>query len=385
MGVQAGEKDGTMSSSNKVQCAVVGNAEMNLPSDWKDFVIKYKWAQLRLLRSLFPDFNDYDMSNWLKYDSVRSILKRSEWKLGEKQTKENILKILKSMWQYYLHDECNFDINHPDIVESLIFHTLNRKSPVHSSLVSTRYLSRINPKIDRWLSKGYTIYAYGIMHIYPGWDWCQSRFLRPEMFLQSGQDLELEEVLALMENIWLRHIKKIPITATIDDINFAKEIFCARYLETGFITSRDWMRYGVSLKMAKNSHVRLSSLLANKFGIDLGINLGTNNDKSWNSQKFRLQNPGLPLDKCRYTGSLPADLHHLLDRANFPEYTYHAENVVPLDPGVHACITRRKWTPHLEKEYQIAMRAWRDAPDGRKMEVFDSVMERIVRHVRGEE
>ena len=34
--------------------------------DWKDFLIQNPWAPPRYLKERFPDFDEYDLSNWEK-------------------------------------------------------------------------------------------------------------------------------------------------------------------------------------------------------------------------------------------------------------------------------------------------------------------------------
>jgi hypothetical protein len=72
------------------------------------------------------------------------------------------------------------------------------------------------------------------------------------------------------------------------------------------------------------------------------------------------------------------DLHHLLPRKDFPQFTYHPENVVALNPQVHSLITRKKWSEKAGKEYEGAIRAWQEAPEGQKLQVFDNIMRDLV-------
>ena len=351
--------------------------------DWKDFLIANKWAQPRTLTAIFPDFKSHDLTNWLKIDSVRKVLDRESWKLGEGLSPDNTKRTLYAMWEYYLIEENEFELDDPEIIFKLISHRLNPDSTIANSIFSTRYLKKLSPPIENWLSRGFTVFSYAITHIYPGQKWCDRNFLIPAMFQQSRVDMSLEDTLNLMELIWLRHIRKLSAEATLEQITNAKEAFYARHSEASFITSADWRRYGVTSQMVANSHNRFSKLLAERFANDLGIENENILDKSWNSSKFKRENLSVQFQKCRYSGTTPADLHHLLDRAKWPELTYHPENVVPIAPDIHALITRRKWPDEIAKAYEQAQRAWLKAPDGQKVNVFDGVMQAIFNYARG--
>ena len=141
------------------------------------------------------------------------------------------------------------------------------------------------------------------------------------------------------------------------------------------------MRWGISTLLLKRKpgYREWEKNLANKFGIDLGLEEETTEKGSrWNTRTYREQNSRRSLDRCAYTNSIPVDLHHLLPRKDFPQFTYHPENVVALNPQVHSLITRKKWSEKSEEKYEDAIRRWQEAPEGRKLQVFDDVMKELV-------
>ena len=56
---------------------------------WKDFLIQNPWAPPRFLKERFPDFDEYDLSNWVKKSSVRLDLNRSDWKISKSGMSKN--------------------------------------------------------------------------------------------------------------------------------------------------------------------------------------------------------------------------------------------------------------------------------------------------------
>ena len=40
--------------------------DSDLPDNWKDFLITNPWAPPRLIKELYPSFNEYDLTNWKK-------------------------------------------------------------------------------------------------------------------------------------------------------------------------------------------------------------------------------------------------------------------------------------------------------------------------------
>lgn len=103
----------------------------------------------------------------------------------------------------------------------------------------------------------------------------------------------------------------------------------------------------------------------------------------WNTKAYRDQHPERKLGRCLYTNTVPVDLHHLLPRKDYPELTYHKENIVPLNPQVHSLISRKKWSRQAEEMYAKATKEWLKAPEGEKIQTFDTVMNLLVKETYG--
>lgn len=73
------------------------------------------------------------------------------------------------------------------------------------------------------------------------------------MFFQTKQsDLSDQEVLIMMEIIWLKHLKNLTNDSSQDDIDLAKKIFIARHNDDDLLDRRrDWGRFGLGANIQK--------------------------------------------------------------------------------------------------------------------------------------
>ena len=79
--------------------------------NWKDLLIENPFLPTRYLKQQFPDFEKYDLDNWMRKPSVAAILNLDEWKLSKTgMNREKARRILKSLWKYYFCNELNYDI-----------------------------------------------------------------------------------------------------------------------------------------------------------------------------------------------------------------------------------------------------------------------------------
>ncbi len=346
------------------------------PNNWKDFLIKYPWAPPRFLKDLFPDFKDYDLANWRKKKQVQAVVDLEKWKLNkEGMSAEKTVRILRAIWKYRIEQEFSINLDSKDAVVKLISVSLPREHALHS-FISGVYLKQTGFQWDQWNARGYTAFAFICFHIYPGKDWCKNKGVLPSMFFQTRtNDLSDEEILAVMENIWLRHLHGLDNHSSFDDVVYAKKRFFARYEDQDL--NKDWSSYGISSRIAqrKKGMKYWEKNLAKKFGRDLGlIEEDLEESLRWSAIRYRNENPSRELDRCLYTDTIPVDLHHLLSRSKYPDYIYHPENIVPLNPSLHAFITREKWSKEAEKMYLEACDVWERATDGNKISAFDKVM-----------
>jgi len=347
--------------------------------NWKDLLIENPFLPIRYLKHKFPGFESYDLSNWKKKPSVVAVLDLDEWKLSKTgMSQEKARRILSSLWEYYFCNELNYDFkNDPDIVVKLLHTKINRDHLLNSMLSDSSYFQQTGYSYDDWRSKGFTKISFAAFHLFPGKEWCEKNFIDPSLFLQTQfKEIKIDHTLSLMELIWLRHIRKISADDSNKKIETEKKIFYARHMDDDFFNRRKvWNKFGISAKLREGGIKRLEKLLAEKFANDLGISSIFN--ETWNASRYRRENPNIDFSKCIYTNTSPVDLHHLLERSQFPEFIYHSENVVPISVQMHAYITRGNWTQEIKEKYLLAQKKWINASEGGKINSFKEVMKLI--------
>ena len=348
-------------------------------NNWKDLLIEYPFLPTRYLKHKFPDFQSHDLTNWKKKSSVVAILNLDEWKLSKTgMSREKARRILSSLWKYYFCNELNYDFrNDPEIVVKLLHTKTDRDHPLNSMLTNSSYFKQTGYSYENWRSKGFTNISFVAFHLFPGKEWCEKNFINPSLFLQTQfKEVTIKEKLSLMELIWLRHIKKISSDNENNKIETAKKIFYARHMDNDFFNRRkEWSKFGLSSNLHKGGYRRLEKHLADKFANDLGITSVFN--ETWSASRFRRENHNIDFSKCKYTNTSPIDLHHLLERSQYPEFIYHSENVVPINAQMHTYITRGKWTKEIKERYLLAQKSWINASEGEKINCFEEVMRLI--------
>lgn len=349
-------------------------------NNWKDLLIQNPFLPVRYLKYKFSNFNHYDLTNWEKKSHVKSILNREKWRLNKNINHKDAKRILTSIWRFYLCRELNLDFERDQEIISKLIHLKNdRKHPLSSLLHSGKYMRKIKG-YEAWKANGHTLISFVICNLFPGQEWVKKNFISPSMFMQTSfKTKNHKEVLALMELIWLRHIQKITSECE-EEINSAKRNFYARHLDIDLFKRRKWQDFGLSATLQTGGIKILERELAQKFGNELGI-IKSKFLNAWNAREFKQRNPDLNLERCSYTKTYPVDLHHFLERSKYPQFIYHPENVVALDPQIHAFITRGKWSKSLQNEYVVSQNKWIKAKDGKKFEVFDGVMKKIISEI----
>jgi hypothetical protein len=270
--------------------------KVNSTKDWKTFLIRNKWAPVRLIQKLYPDFNPrYDLANWTKTPRVKQLLNREYWSPSLRMEDDQAGEVLKAIFKYYFEEDLGIDFNDADAAYQLISHSWDRRHELYV-YTGTDYLALTKGDHAAWRRKGYTNTAFIAYHLYPGMQWCIKRALMPEMFYQSENDkIDDKTVLAMMEIIWLRHIQGLNNQASPEEIKNAKEEFWCRCEEREFIRQKEhWMRWGISALLLKRKpgYREWEINLANKFGIDLGLEEETTEKGArWNTRSYR---PPLP-------------------------------------------------------------------------------------------
>lgn len=79
----------------------------------------------------------------------------------------------------------------------------------------------------------------------------------------------------------------------------------------------------------------------------------------------------------------PFDLHHLLERSQYPDLMYEFANVIPLCTMVHTAITRKSFIQEIQNSYKQAQRDWLKISQVQKAGVFDEIMHRMHEEIYG--
>ena len=186
----------------------------------------------------------------------------------------------------------------------------------------------------------------------------------------------------MAEHIYLWFFQKLH-TDSSEIISEAKEEFIAMHRDDFFLNQRFLQEYGISGNhFARYSYKMVIEQLAYKFRRDLGL-LDEEETRSWDKDKFIMQNPERDFTKCGYCSVTPVDLHHLLSRKERPDLVFDEENVIPLCTAAHNVITRKRLSEEMKALYETAEADWIGATKGEKIAVFDNVMHKIHEAVYG--
>lgn len=348
-----------------------------MEEDWKAFLIRNKWAPFRLIKEKYPGLERYDLDNWLKKDRVKKVLNRDYWTPSLEMHPKQASDVLGAMFKYSIEEEQQILLSKQDAAKKLL---QMKASEFMRNYLTKRHLELLPGNYKQWSNKGYTAISFMCLHVFPGKKYCEEKGLLPGMFFQSSiTEIDNSELLAMLEVIYLRHLKQLPNESDQASIDEAKEEFYCRCDDKGFITNEDLRTYGWTLAATKKRGgiSQWLQALADKFAVDIGLNSDDAQENRWNTWRYRQENPGRELTRCFLTNSIPTDLHHLLPRKDYPELTYHPENVVAISPAIHAFITRRSWSKETEDLYIKAINDWIKAKEGEKIECFSSAFSSI--------
>ena len=354
--------------------------------EWKEFLTRYKWAPVSLLRRKFG-ISKYDFDNFLRKADVRQVV--GPWRLSHEMDRERLRSILGEAWEYYLVSELGMRISDADsdwVPRMLRIRNVGRPSKgenVESSglsfLVNSRYLIRaFGREYDRFISKGYTTVAFCMFNCFPRRDTLATAGVVPFMFQQTHRKaLRHVDPISMVEYIYLTYwpVKRdeLRLSKSSELALYKKDLFVARHTDAGFITGDFLDKYGVPYNLYKDHGIRsILSQIASEYSEDLGIS--TSEDSAWSRLRFLERFPDFNDTNCRYCRLSPVDLHHLLPRRQYPQYLYERTNVVPLCLPVHGAITRRKLPDEIMNEYNCMVRKWLRS---REESTFDGIMREI--------
>jgi hypothetical protein len=359
--------------------AVAGSSRTQRDPAWKDFYIRNPWAPFSILREMFG-IRQYDLDNFRRKPQCQEIIGNA-WSLSAEQTPERVRVIIASAFKYYLSQELGLDYSSEASIPKILRINAARAG-LFSFLWEPRNLGKLDGYID-WIALGYTRTSFLVLNIFPGQEWAQRIGLLPVMFWQTSKKAVCRnELVGLLEFVYIRHLQKLASNASIEEIEGAKRIFCIRHNERGFMSFKQLREFGVTPNLTSNNIVDVLDGLAKKFRVDLGID----SDPSligWSSGEYRKRFPSVETSACHYCRRGPVDLHHLISRAEDPSLTYDSENVVPLCVAVHAKITRNNMSADQREGYLQATDRWLKSAKGERKIAFSLVMGELHRDVYG--
>ena len=348
------------------------------PTDWKDFLLRYKWMPYAHIRKHF-EVKRHDLDNFRRKPEVRAVL--DPWRISAHRSPKQLRAILKDGWRYYLTKEApiDFDSSPSSWVPELIA-IKNVSKSGFSFLTQSDYIRTACPDaFEDFRKRGYTNVALAAFEFFPGSDLLRNNAILPYMFQQTHRDaLKTTDAQSMIEHVYLNFLAGPARPTSTEQLLDAKERLYVRYREPGFVTGKQLSRFGVPANFFSNEG-RLKSILEalhRKYGVELGFIDEV--EPAWSSATFRKQFPERSTDSCEYCGLSPVDLHHLLPRKEYPNLIYDGENVVPLCANVHQRITRGSWSNDERLAYDNASRDWlRHSERKCRRHLFKGAMESI--------
>jgi len=332
---------------------------------WKDLLIRHKWLPPRFLIDEYG-IRKHDIDNFMR--GRRAFF--DGWRLS-----------LKSRDQYQLRrilaDAAKFYWRRPNVlpesadthewVTALISHK-NVRHTHFSFLTDSRYLKTAFPReFERYRTRGLTNTAFVAWHLYPGHELLESLGVLPWMFHQTTRAIrDFVPPTAMLEHIYLWFYCTDEDRSEPD---FPRERFVIRGLEQRFLTSADLALFGMPQNLYRPDTLReIKESLQRRYSDELGLGSA---GQAWSRGAFFRRHPEIQFSRCAFCASRVFDLHHLLPRAAYPEFAFHAENVIPLCPNIHGAWTRRLLPADLQRAYLIAMKQWLKTPS---VLLFNDVM-----------
>jgi len=355
---------------------------MSTEEDWKTFLLRHKWIPVSFLREKYA-LRRHDVDNFRRKPGVKQLLQ--PWRIRLDQEPEQLRRIFLDAWQFYIEQISGLHID-PSTTEWITrlvsLRSISRDPNGMGFLANSRYYEIMCPEaLSDFRKHGYTNTALGTHLFWPGADLLKRCSVLPFMFQQTHKaTLEFVNVDDMIEHVYLSFVAP----SERGNPDFAKEVFLARSNETGFLTAETLAAYGVPYNFYSDDGGLRNVLdrICEKYRQDLGLADPT--DTAWSTSRFRKLHPRSEIDRCRYCGLCPVDLHHLLPRSDYPDLTFHEENVVPLCIQIHGLITRNQLNRTLAGMYASATKKWHRARDGQRATAFDEVMRQVHRHVYGE-
>jgi hypothetical protein len=340
--------------------------------DWKDFWFANKWASNSFLQRKFG-ITSYDYENYFRNRSGLKELRDRFTHSNENLRAEELSLIFSDVWEYFWLEESLQKLPETDkeFLEFCIKYTQTelRNSPL-SFLVDHKYFAKL-PEAKSWKASGYTYLSYFFLNYEPTASRLRTLFAIPEMFRDTTlSGLSLEEATRFLSHLYLYHYKGLSESSADKSVRAAKERFYYSYKETGYFHYREARALGYSTTIPFN-YAEVKERLKFTYGVELGF--VDTQSLMWSKRKFKEIHPDLDLEKCAFCNAPRPDLHHLLFRSEYPELTYHRENIVPLCSTSHNAITRNR-DPILNAVYRDCVAKWKAAAEGEKINVFSDIL-----------
>ena len=176
------------------------------PTDWKDFLLKYKWIPSDMLRERFG-IKRHDIDNFRRKPTVRTVL--DPWRISLKQSPERLREILKSAWEYYLTHVVPIDFTRsPSLWVPELLAIKNVSKGGFSFLTNSKYLTIACPDaLENFRERGYTNVALAAYEFFPGSDVLRRNSVLPYMFQQTHiKALESTDAESMIEHVYLNFL-----------------------------------------------------------------------------------------------------------------------------------------------------------------------------------
>lgn len=345
-----------------------------MEKDWKTFWFENKWATSGFLIDKFK-IKRYDYDNFFndnQRDDIKKFRDKHSYKRQDIKPKE-LRNIFADVWAFYWEEEIKEDlpVDADEFVKfCLNFRGLKIRDSNVSFLMNPNYVKRL-PNFKDWEDNGYTYLSYLFLNFEPTASRLATAKIVPEMFQNTTlSQMTRDQAVDFLNDLYLFHFKGLSNNTTDRKLKAAKQQFYFCYKDTGFFNSREARKLGFSTTIPF-SYIEIKERLRSNYAIELGLE--SNESATWSKQKYLDLNPKFDGDKCLFCDAPNPDFHHLLQRAIYPELTYHPENLVPLCSTSHNAITRNK-DPILKSTYRQCIKHWKAAPDGLKAEVFNDLL-----------
>ena len=297
---------------------------------------------------------------------INTDLNHSEWK---PQSGKNNTEIIRGYITFLVKDYLGIDINHVTAKDFLNYFNNHGilEDAGHEKWMDRYYLhvnKNIDPPFDK--TKEFTKLSHCLFSYFPGKDWLIEKDIDPLMFNQAVRNIAIDEdrAVSLLEKLYISHLDierfvGIPRISPDFVIEAKKTLILnpdiyTKKLANNIISTRVFQKLysdGISFE-------DLIHKLTHKFKDDDGVDLTSMPNSSWSPAKFKRDNPDNFYSYCIMNKLACPQLHHLVPRAEYPQYSYEKSNVIPINASFHRFIERKCIRNHYKIAYGKAIKEW---------------------------